>query len=112
MPIQISEDERKALTALYERIKETFQVKKFILFGSRARGEAEKYSDIDLLILSEKPKTPKDRYLISDYAADINVEYGVALSCLYMNEDEWESEGQVNPLLKQNIEREGIALEL
>jgi predicted nucleotidyltransferase len=112
MPIQISEDERKALDALYERIKETFKVKKFILFGSRARGEAEKYSDIDLLILSEKPKTTKDRYLISDYAADINVEYGVSLSCLYMNEDEWESEDQVNPLLKQNIEREGIALEL
>jgi len=39
MPIQISEDEKKALAALYGRIKETFKVKKFILFGSRARGE-------------------------------------------------------------------------
>jgi predicted nucleotidyltransferase len=112
MPLQINEVERSAIEAFYQLIKESFKVKKFILFGSRARGEADVYSDIDLLVLTEKPKDMKERYMISEYSADINVEYGVAISCLYMNEKDWESEDQVNPLLKQNIEREGVVLEL
>lgn len=82
------------------------------MFGSRARGEAEEYSDIDLLVLTEKPKTSSDRYLLSDYSAEVNVEYGVAISCLYYNEQDWEHGEVINPLLKENVAREGIELDL
>jgi uncharacterized protein len=81
-----------------------------LLFGSRARGTAEIYSDIDLLVLTEKERTVKDRYKLSDIAADIHVDYGVAMSCLYINEKDWDTEKDINPLLKQNIQKEGIEL--
>lgn len=110
--MQINETERKAIEKLYFAIKEDFKVKKLLLFGSRARGEATNYSDIDLLVLTEKSRNIRDRYRLSDIAADINVDFGVAISCLYYNEHEWESGEAINPLLKQNIEREGIELVL
>jgi predicted nucleotidyltransferase len=46
MPVQINEIEREAIESLYSSIKEQFKVNKLILFGSRARGDSEEYSDI------------------------------------------------------------------
>ncbi len=112
MSLQMSETDQKAIRELYSAIKTEFKVTKILLFGSRARGDADAYSDIDLLVLTEKPRDIKDRYKLSDIAADINIDYGVAISCLYMNEQDWELEHDINPLLKKNIQKEGIELVL
>lgn len=104
--------EMRAIEDLYQQIKDEFKVKKIILFGSKARGDAQKYSDIDLLVLAEKPRLQEDRWKLSDVTAEINVDYGVALNCLYFNLKDWELGENVNPLLKQNIEKEGIELGL
>lgn len=108
MPIQINEIEREAIESLYRSIKEPLNVEKLVLFGSHARGDAEEYSDIDLLVLTGNSKTFSDRNKLADLSAGINVEYGVTLSCLYYNSNDWNSGEIINPLLKQNVEREGI----
>jgi predicted nucleotidyltransferase len=108
MPIQINENEREAIETLYSSIKDQLNVKKLILFGSRARGDSDEYSDIDLLVLTESPKTFSDRNKLADYSAGINVDYGVTISCFYYNSNDWDSGEMINPLLKQNVEREGI----
>ena len=109
---KITETEREAIRNLYTRIKDEFLIDKIILFGSKARGDAEKYSDVDLLVLTNTTKTRNDRERLSDIAADINIDYGVALSCLYFNLSEWELGDGVNPFLKDNIEKEGIVLDV
>lgn len=110
MSIHFNQIEREAISSLYTSIKDNFKVKKLILFGSRARGDAEEYSDIDLLILIEDPRTFSSRNKLADLSAEINVDYGVAISCLFYNDKDWEKGEIINPLLKQNIEREGIEL--
>ncbi|MCZ8519868.1 nucleotidyltransferase family protein [Paenibacillus caseinilyticus] len=112
MPLQMNDNEQAAVRDLLRRIKVEFGVKRLFLFGSRARGEAEPYSDIDLLVLTEKTKTIQDQYRLSDISADISINYGVALNCLYFNEEDWKRGELVNPQLKANIEREGIELGL
>ncbi|MGF7031241.1 putative nucleotidyltransferase [Paenibacillus mucilaginosus] len=112
MPLQMNDNERTAVRDLLQRIKADFGVKRLLLFGSRARGEADQYSDIDLLVLTEKTKTTQDRYRLSDISAEISINYGVALNCLYFNEEDWKNGESVNPQLKANIEREGIELEV
>ncbi|MGY4764507.1 nucleotidyltransferase family protein [Paenibacillus caseinilyticus] len=107
----MNDNERTAVRDLLQRIKAEFGVKRLLIFGSRARGEADQYSDIDLLVLTEKTRTIQDRYRLSDISADVSIAYGVALNCLYYNEDDWKSGESVNPRLKANIEREGIELE-
>ncbi len=112
MSLPINDAERSAIRTFYLAIKDEFKVNKLLLFGSKTRGDAEKYSDIDLLVLTDKERNLKDRYRISDISADINIDYGVAISCLYYNVNDWELGEAINPLLKQNIEREGIVLDL
>jgi predicted nucleotidyltransferase len=104
----LTTDENRAVQELYIKIREELSVSKIILFGSKARGEAEEYSDVDLLVLTKKAKTKEDREKLSDISADINVDYGVAMSCLYYNELDWERGHNINPLLKANIEKDGI----
>lgn len=110
MPLAISEVENNAIKTLYKLAREQFKIRKIILFGSKARGNADIYSDIDLLVLTEKVRTDEDRWMLSDLSAEINVTMGVALSCLYFNEKDWEKGENVNPLLKENIEREGVEI--
>lgn len=108
MTIQISEIEREAIETLYRSIKDPLNVERLLLFGSRARGDADEYSDIDLLVLTGNPKTFSDRNKLADLSAGINVDYGVTISCLYYNSNDWNSGKIIDPLLKQNVEREGI----
>lgn len=70
--------------------------------------EAEKYSDVDLLVLTKREKTKEDIEKLSDITADINVDYGVGMSCLYYSALDWEVGHNINFLLKENIEKDGI----
>lgn len=110
--MQLSEQEQQAIQKLYAIIKHEFEVKRVMLFGSRSRGDAGEYSDIDLLVLTRKPRNLQDRLRLSNITAEINVNYGVAISCLYINMDDWEQDNNINPQLKQNIEQEGMTLAL
>lgn len=109
---KITNTEKEAIRNLYTKIKDELYVDRIILFGSKARGDAEEYSDVDLLVLTNKTKTRNDREKLSEIAADINIDYGVALSCLYFNLSEWEQGDSVNPSLKDNVEKEGIVIDV
>ena len=107
---QINEVDLEAIQELYTKTRQDFDISKVVLFGSRARGDADEvYSDIDLLMLTNKERTVKSYSKILDIAAGISVEYCIALNCLYLSERDWNSEN-MNPLLKSNIEKEGIEL--
>lgn len=55
----LNDNERKALSELKEKINEKYSGTKLILYGSKARGDYNEDSDIDLLIVI------KDNYNIS-----------------------------------------------
>lgn len=42
----------KAVQRLQEKVQDEFRFERVVLFGSRARGEAGKWSDVDLLLVS------------------------------------------------------------
>jgi predicted nucleotidyltransferase len=60
--IPINEIKKKIMECLDKR---GVVVKSIILFGSRARGDFSKYSDYDLLIITEKTFTIKEKREIS-----------------------------------------------
>ena len=55
--IGIDDNERNAVTAASKLLKEQFPVKNIVLFGSKARGDDDEESDIDLLVLLERKIT-------------------------------------------------------
>jgi len=51
---------QKQLEVFSERVKEKFNPEKIILFGSYARGKANGYSDIDIIVISNKFKEMRE----------------------------------------------------
>jgi uncharacterized protein len=73
--------EKHALTTLRRRLRETFadRFHTLQLFGSKARGEATKFSDVDVLIVLDHASWP-DRRAVSRLTADLVVQTGIVIS--------------------------------
>ena len=79
-----------------------------ILFGSQARKEARADSDIDMLIvLTGSLDVPTERNRLSEFLAELCLEYDVLITCLWAEYQEWQT--RQSPLLL-NIRREGVAV--
>jgi len=81
-----------------------------ILFGSFARGDNKKFSDIDIIILVDKDKiTYSDEKRIKYPLYDLEFDSGQVISPIVFSRKDWESRHSVTPLYK-NIKREGLLL--
>lgn len=81
-----------------------------ILFGSYARGDYRKNSDIDILILIDKEKiTSKDTKRVAYPLYDIEFETGKIISPLILSKKSWETKHRITPFYK-NVRKEGVIL--
>lgn len=79
-----------------------------VLFGSRARGDAQPDSDIDVLVvLHGTVNAGEEIEQTCGLVADLCLENDVVISCLFM--DYYRYENGQGPLLR-NIRKESIAL--
>ncbi len=106
--IKLSDRDRRAIAAAAALLREKYPVEDVILFGSKARGEATRDSDIDLLILTRDRLSWPQRDQITNMLFDLQLEMGVLLSVLVVSVEEW-NEGlyQVMPI-REEIERDGV----
>lgn len=89
------------------KIKKLPDVKKVILYGSRARGDFQEWSDYDVLvILSGKNRTIESS--IDNIAWDINYEKLVSIIPIVCTESKFQKE-KYEPLFI-NVKREGLVL--
>lgn len=80
-----------------------------ILFGSHARGESNKYSDFDILILVDHPLAYADELRIKSPLYDLEFETGKIISPLVMNRQDWETRHSVTPFF-YNVKKDGVLL--
>ncbi|MEI3392055.1 MAG: nucleotidyltransferase domain-containing protein [Clostridia bacterium] len=103
----------KEIQAFVNQVKEILgkRLKKVILYGSYARGDYNKQSDVDIMILTdlsfEEIEEYRDR--ISDIAYDIELDTGIILSPVIKNIEKYNSRISFVPFYK-NVEREGVVL--
>jgi predicted nucleotidyltransferase len=94
---------------LKEKLSEILPLVDFRIFGSRARGDADEYSDMDIFIEIESVnKVLKD--IISDLIWEVGFEYFTVISPLVFTKEEIENSPlKASPIVK-NILTEGIRI--
>jgi predicted nucleotidyltransferase len=107
----LADKERQIALAFVDKVQRQFDGKLIsaILFGSRARGDAEPDSDMDMLVVMSEAD-PETRKAIHHLAVEVWLEYGIYLSTLVWSRAHWQKVVQLRTLLYQNIRRDGIDL--
>jgi uncharacterized protein len=99
---------------LFSRIKETVMAVEptadVILYGSYARGENKEGSDIDLIVLVNKPSLSYfDKKKISYPLYALESEIGIIISPLIFNKSNWENEHNETSFYN-NVNRDAVLL--
>jgi predicted nucleotidyltransferase len=82
-----------------------------ILYGSRARGDAQdEYSDYDLLVLTDSEDTVDVEERARGALFPLEVETGAILTIIVYNRQEWNTEFHRQMPLHENIDQEGVSL--
>ena len=103
--------EKKALARLKDLLLEHFpgEILRIQLFGSKARGDAHKFSDIDVLVIIRKGDW-KFRDLIRAVSYQVFRETDIDISLLVMEESKFRHLLKYRAPFIENIERESISV--
>jgi predicted nucleotidyltransferase len=88
--VSLMKNESEAIKTAIKMLKSEFSIVKVILFGSKARGDHDEHSDIDLLVVASRLLHWKEEKAIIGALFDIGMEYNVIFSPLFTFSDEWE----------------------
>jgi len=80
------------------------------MFGSRARGDADAQSDLDILVIVDGAEDYDLSTFVYDCAYDAGLEYGILLNTVVVSRDRWQHSPERSSLLAQAIRREGVAV--
>jgi predicted nucleotidyltransferase len=82
-------------------------LRRIILFGSYARDEAKKYSDIDIVLIFQKEPSVEAKNKISEMSNSLSLHYDVVIAEILLTQSEFQK--YKTPFLL-NVKKEGIAL--
>ena len=104
-------NEQKAVSEFARRVRAEFgsKVKDVILFGSRARGEGDEHSDIDIMLVMDSLSWDI-KCRISDIAAEENLKYHVVLSTVRYKSEDWSNPVVQGSPFVMAVNAEGIRL--
>ncbi len=108
--LKLKNTEIQAINELKKRVLSLYPDAEIILFGSKARGDYSKDSDIDILILLDTEVNSKLEEKIIGDIYDIELKYELLFGLLILNKNYWYKDYKGNPFLRENIVREGMMI--
>jgi predicted nucleotidyltransferase len=91
---------------LQERVK----LDRLILFGSRARGDAEPDSDMDVMVILDEPTSRQSRKIVSDAAWEAGFDAGIVVVPIVVSRDRWDNGPDRASLLAMAVREEGMQI--
>ncbi|MCL5770675.1 MAG: nucleotidyltransferase domain-containing protein [Actinobacteria bacterium] len=108
--LNLKENEKKALLELKKKLLERFPLVEIVLYGSKVRGDFDKESDIDVLIILKNKVDNSLREKIFSISFKIELKYDVIFGIMVETEDFWNSSLAKAMPIHWNIDREGILI--
>lgn len=106
----MNEAEKAVLGRLKGLLRQRVQLDELILFGSRARGDAEAESDMDVLVVLADGADAEAREAVSDCAWEAGFDEGIVIVPIVFTRSEWQRGPERHSLLAQSIRAEGVRL--
>ena len=101
--------EKQILETFAHLVRKIVSLLSVVLFGSRARGDAEPDSDMDVLVIVNDLTEEMEDY-ISECAWEAGFERGIVLVPVVFSRDDWENGPERYSLLAEAIKAEGVYL--
>ena len=102
--------EKNVLAAFKALLSKRLSLYRVILFGSRARGDAMPYSDMDVLVILNESTSEQDNDYVSDCAWEAGFEHGIVIVPVVFTREEWENSPERYSLLAQDVREEGVLI--
>lgn len=111
MKFDLATSDQRALEEFVEYLQKSIpdRVETIALFGSKARGDSQQDSDIDVLVILSEEDRELRREILKQ-AARFSLEYDVLLSPRIIGAERWEKMRGFS--LYQNVQQEATGLEL
>jgi len=100
--------EKAVLKRFKELVVKKLPLHRMILFGSRARGDADPESDMDVLVILEDCTNDQAEDVVSECAWEAGFEQGIVVVPVTFTRKEWEEGPERYSLLAIAVEREGV----
>jgi predicted nucleotidyltransferase len=100
--------ERRILETFKAKLANRLNVSEIILFGSRARGDADEFSDMDVIVVLAGAADDHSRDVVSDCAWEAGLEAGIVVVPIVFSRSEWSSARF--SLLGKAVAQEGLSI--
>ncbi len=104
----LEKGEREAIEEAARMLRRLHPVGSVVLFGSKARGDGDQHSDIDLLIVTSRTLHWKEEKDIVEQLFDIGMKHDAIFSPLFVSGDEWDGGLFSEFPICREILREGV----
>ena len=101
--------EKQILETFAQLVRKKVSLCSVVLFGSRARGDAEPDSDMDVLVIVDN-LADKDEDYISECAWEAGFESGIVVVPVVYSRLEWENGPERYSLLAEAVKSDGVYL--
>lgn len=102
--------ERQVLDRFKDLLKQRLPQHQIIMFGSRARGDAEPYSDLDVMVIIDGLVDEVAREWVSDCVWEAGYAQGLIIDPVVVSRTQWEQGPERHSLLALAVASEGIPL--